>query len=109
MKYLFKTEVVLKGKWNKKYWIDNKIVHDIIVESENVKSAIYKYKDIVEKEYFFCISNHAMERKSAIYRDIENSAIQVGYCIIAKTDYIENVKAYCELWIEVFIIDRVKF
>ena len=102
MRYFFKTYTTVKEHYNNRYWIDNRIIKDIAVESESLQKAIERYKEIVEKECYIFISKNAIRKKQNIYRDnLKGESKQVGYLLTGKTD-IENKTVYLDLWVEIY-------
>lgn len=102
MRYFFKTYTTVKEHYNNSFWIDNRIIKDIAVESESLQKAIERYKEIVEKESYIFISKNAIKKKENIYRDnLKGESQQVGYILTGKTE-IENKMVYLDLWIEIY-------
>ena len=113
MWYFFRTYTAIKRYYNNMYWIDNRIVRDIAIESESLEKALYRYKEFVEKEYDIFISKNAMKKKNKMYLDDmyfndtyldDNSgnSKQIGFVFTGKTD-IENKMVYLDLWVEIYI------
>ena len=109
MKFQFKTTATMKAYNNSKWWIDSGIVREIIVNADNIKIALEKYREIVQERDYISISNNALKRPEPMYRDTEDGgAVQVGYVITAKTDFNNDgrgwVAQYIDLWVSVAIV-----
>lgn len=106
-KYRFHTCATMKPHNSNRWWIDRGIVSDMLISADNVKEALSAYRERVEEQYI-SISDNAMKRKQAMYRDgVDGSARQVGYVLTAKTgfesrsDNIPYREEYIELWVEI--------
>lgn len=114
-KYIFKTTATMKEYNNKKWWIDSDIIREIRIESENIKTALEQYREIVADKYYIYISENAIKNKSAMYVDTKDGeAKQVGYVITGKTEFEdrENYKwstQYIDLWVTILTITDTEF
>ena len=103
MRYFFKTYTTVKEHYNNKYWIDNKIIKDVAIESESLPKAIERYAEIVGKECYIDISKNAIREKQNMYIDDKSgNSKHIGYVFTGKTE-IENKMVYLDLWVEIYI------
>lgn len=114
MKYQFNTIPAMKHYNAKKWWIDRDYIKTIIIDAENVNVALQCYREKLNNDYCIEISNNAMKRKSAMYRNsIDGQPIQTGYVITSKTLFesrSDNIPAhyeYIELWIDINALHSV--
>lgn len=85
--YRFHTVTTMKEYNRDKWWIDRDIVKDMIISADSVKEALSAYREKVEEQYI-SISDNAMKRKSAMYRESKDGeSVQVGYVLTAKTGF----------------------
>lgn len=85
----------------KKWWIDSDYVREMRIEADNVLSAVKKYRENVEENYYIGISDNAIKTKEPMYIDVENEPVQCGYIITAYTYFDNNVKQFIDLWVEI--------
>lgn len=113
--YIFKTTATMKEYNRRKWWIDSNIIREIRVESENIKAALQRYREIVAEKYYIDISANAIKNKSAMYVDTsDGDAKQVGYVITGKTEFEdrENYKwstQFIDLWVSVLTVVETNF
>ncbi|MCW6094569.1 hypothetical protein LAV60_15465 [Clostridium sporogenes] len=101
-KYLFTTVTTMKDE---KYWIDDKLIRNVYIQSENVEKALINYVENHCGENYVTITKNALKNKKPMYRGTTDKSVQVGYVITASTE-VENaehkwVKKYLELWVEI--------
>lgn len=113
--YHFHTVTTMKEYNCDKWWIDRDIVKDMIISADSVKEALSAYREKVEEQYI-SISDNAMKRKSAMYRESKDGeSVQVGYVLTAKTGFEDrhyNIswrEEYIELWVEITEEVRIDF
>ena len=104
--YIFKTQTTMKEYNRDKWWIDADIVPTIRVYAENVKQALKNYAEKVADKCYIDISNNAIKRPDAMYRDTENGTKQIGYVITGSTDFEKGnysgwSKQFIDLWVEI--------
>lgn len=114
MKYLFKTDATMKEYNCKKWWIDRDIIKDKIIIANTPQKALEKYIEEINKEHYDIVSKNAIKNKQPIYKDTEDGAIQVGFCITAsmdfdKGDYRGWSKQFFELWVEILELKDIDF
>ena len=112
--YLFKTSLGMKYYNCKKWWIDNRLVRDEIIEGESVNGALSEYVKMLDEKYSIDVSKTALKNKEKMYRDFKNGeSRQVGYVLTGSTEFdcdrIKWVKQYIEIWVEIFEINRAVF
>ena len=99
--YLFKTVTTMKDD---KYWIDEDVIQNIYIQSENIEKALINFVENHCVNYVN-ITKNALKNKQLMYRDINNESIQVGYVITASTEIQKEnytwVKKYIELWVTI--------
>lgn len=113
MRYQFNTTTTMKEADCKKWWIDSKIIPQIVISANNLKEALKKYAENTEKEHYISISDTALKNKSAMYIDTKGGeSKQVGYVITGKTGFDNNrgqyIDKYIDLWVDVVVIDFPK-
>lgn len=99
--YEIKTRVYMKPYNEKKWFITNDLVSNMIIECDNVISALNEYFDRLENEYAIEISKNARKNKEPLYDKNDN---QAGYIFTGKTGFEDrhyNVP-YTEEYIDVF-------
>jgi len=105
MVYEFKTCTTMKEYNRKKWWIDSGIVREMVIEADDLLSALEKYREKVKDSYYIYISNNALKTKAPMYIDVKNEPIQKGYVITAYTyfedEYYNDVKQFIDLWIDI--------
>ncbi len=113
--YEFITTCTMK-EYNKKHWyIDSEYVRPISVYAENMKSAILKYREIVEEKNYITISDNAIKNKDPMYVDTKEGGIkQVGYVFTGKTEFQYDitgklVNQYIDLWVTIKTIIETDF
>lgn len=99
IEYWLKARVKLKERFYKKYWIDEKILGDSYIISNNVHGAFKQYIELHNGDIYSPVK--FSKRYTPIYRDTDEGIKQVGYCINGITD-IEGKKINVEVWIEIF-------
>lgn len=106
--YRFHTVTTMKEYNCDKWWIDRDIVKDMIISADTVKEALSAYRERVEEESTIKISDSALKRKNAMYRDRKDgTSYQCGYVITASDEYFRDdannrwVKQYIDLWVEI--------
>lgn len=113
MKFIFKTSLRLKpNDWNK-WWIDD-YVKDITITSENLKSALEKYRTYLADKNYITLSNNTMKRLEPIYCDDENGDDkQIGYIFTGKTSFDTEkgyyIDKYINVWTEILTIVDTDF
>lgn len=113
--YIFKTTATMKEYNRRKWWIDSNLIREIRVESENIKTALQRYREIVAEKYYIDISANAIKNKSVMYVDTpDGDAKQVGYVITGKTEFEdrENYKwstQFIDLWVSVLTVVETDF
>ena len=110
--YQFTTTATMKPYNNKKWWIDPDIIRTIIIDADNLKTALEKYKTICEEKYYVRISNNALKNKNAMYVDTKTGETkQIGYVITGITDFDDDrrrwVAQYIDLWVCIDVIHNV--
>lgn len=113
MKYQFNTTATMKEADCKKWWIDSKIIPQIVITADSLKDALKKYAEKAEKDHYISVSETALKNKSAMYIDSKGGeSKQVGYVITGKTgfdnDHGQYIDKYIDLWIDVNIIELPK-
>lgn len=101
--FLIKTDTFIKGEQANRYWIETNIIEDFCTTAENEQEAFSNFCKSINDGYIARISKNAQKTKNAIYRDIDDKTLQVGYVITALTE-IEDKKVYCDLWCRIFKI-----
>lgn len=108
-KFMVETTVTIKDG---NYWIDSNIIKKQKIGAENIKELLEKYVEIAKKEYIE-ITPTAIKNKNAMYRDIKNESVQIGYVIIGHTEIQKDdyswVKKTVELWVEISEIIDINF
>lgn len=109
MNYLFTTSATMKPYNSKNYWIDPKIVNDMIIDADNIETALIKYADAIQNKYCISISQNALKSKEPMFIDTTyKESIQIGYVITGKmdfeSDYYKWSAQYINLWITISII-----
>lgn len=112
--YLFNTSATMKENDRGKWWIDRDIIRNKYIAAENVKDALTKYAEAVEKSDYVSISKNALKNKSAMYIDgKDGNAKQTGYVITGKTSFDNDrgqwIDKYIDLWIDISIIETPDF
>lgn len=113
-KYLFKTSLGMKHYNCKKWWIDNRLVRDEIIEADSVQKALDKYVAMLDEKYSIDVSKTALKNKEKMYRDLKTGeTVQVGYVLTGSTEFdcdrVKWVRQYIEIWVEIFEINRADF
>ena len=116
MLYLFRTSATMKLHNMNKWWIDPKMVGEMMIQAENVKEALTEYQKAVSEKAYITISDNAIKTKNALYRDTEEGqAVQIGYVITGSTEFEKGdhtgewVKQYINLWVEILTISTTEF
>ena len=114
MRYRFETTATMKEYNNKKWWIDSDIVRPVIIEADNLKTALQIWRDKVQERDYIKISNNALKSRSPMYIDGKNGEpVQVGFVITGKTEFDKGnysgyTTQYIDLWVEILtIVDTV--
>lgn len=112
--YEFKTTVTMKEYNCKKWWIDGDIIRPAIIQAENLKEALEKYRIHAEKEAYIEISSNAIRTKSPMYVDLKTGEVkQVGYVITGKTEFQRDDYSwstqYVDLWVSISEICDIDF
>lgn len=107
--YMFRTTATMKEYNRKNWWIDSGIIREVRACADNLSAALQQYREIVLKEYGIEISDNAIRRKSAMYRDTAEGAEQCGYVITGKTEFHDDrrykwVPQYIDLWVDVNVV-----
>lgn len=108
MRYLFTTTAQVSEQYNHLYWIDSGIVPQTIITAETLKKAISQYVDFAMDKSCMDITKSAVKRKSKMYCDTPDGAIQTGYVITAHTD-INGKTIPCNLWVKIQEVNYPKF
>ena len=109
MTYLFKTSLTMKDYNDKKYWIDGDYIRDLKITSDDVKSAIRKYRDIIADGYGVTISDNAIRNKGEMFIDTENGSEPAGFVFTGKTsfdkgDYTGWTEQFINVWTTIYEI-----
>lgn len=112
--YQFETTCTMKEYNHKKWWIDSKLIRNIVIHAENMQAALKEYQTIVNDNYGISISNNALRNKSPMYIDLKTGETkQIGYVITGKTDFNDDyrrwVTQYIDLWVTVNILHEADF
>lgn len=112
--YEFITVCTMKEYNQKRYWIDHAYIRPISVNAENLKSAITKYREMIQEKYYTIISDNAIKNKSPMFIDTKTGETkQTGYVITALTEFQKEtgewVKQYIELWVSIKTIIDTDF
>ena len=114
MRYRFETTATMKEYNNKKWWIDSDIVRPVIIEADNLKTALQLWRDKVQERDYIKISNNALKSRSPMYIDgNDGEPVQVGFVITGKTEFDKGnysgyTTQYIDLWVEILtIVDTV--
>lgn len=113
MKFEFITTCTMKEYNHKKYWIDSGYIRPILINAENLSSAILQYREIVGDKNYITISDNGIKNKSPMFIDTKTGETkQTGYVFTALTEFQTDsgkwVKQYIELWVTIkTIIDTV--
>lgn len=112
--YQFETTCTMKEYNHKKWWIDSKLIRNIVIHAENMQAALKEYQTIVNDNYGVSISNNALRNKSPMYIDLKTGETkQIGYVITGKTDFNDDyrrwVSQYIDLWVSVNILHEADF
>lgn len=112
--YEFKTTVTMKEYNCKKWWIDGNIIRPAIIQAENLKAALKKYRIHTEKEAYIEISSNALRTKSPMYVDTKEGTKQVGYVITGKAEFQDDISykwstQYVDLWVSISEICDIDF
>lgn len=111
--YIFKTVVTMKEYNRDKWWIDADIIKDTRITAYTIKDALTLYAEHAAKNYI-TITKNALKTKSAMYKDTNAGAVQIGYVITGSTDFEKDnyqgwCKQYIDLWVEVLEINVPDF
>ena len=110
MRYRFETTATMKEYNYKKWWIDSDIVRPVIIEADNLKTALQRWRDKVRERDCIQISNNALKSRHPMYIDgKDGEPVQVGFVITGKTefdkgDYSGYSTQYIDLWVTVQIV-----
>ena len=113
--YQFKSTTTMKDYNCQKWWIDGKIIPEMIIQADNVKAAISQF---AEKSAEYCgitISANAIRTKSPMFIDtVDGKSKQVGYVITGKTEMYDDSKCkfseqYVDIWVNIAEICDVDF
>lgn len=113
--YEFITTCTMKEYNNKHWWIDSGYIRPISVYAENLKSAILKFREIVEEKNYITISDNAIKNKNPMYIDTRaGETKQTGYVFTGKTEFQHDitgkwVKQYIDLWVTIKTIIETDF
>ena len=114
MRNKYETTATMKEKKKKKWWIDSDIVCPVIIEADNLKTALQIWRDKVQERDYIKISNNALKSRSPMYIDGKNGEpVQVGFVITGKTEFDKGnysgyTTQYIDLWVEILtIVDTV--
>lgn len=113
-RFEFIVTCTMKPYNQKKYWIDSGYIRPILINAENLSSAISQFREIIQDKYFMTISENAIKNKSPMYIDTKTGEIkQTGYVITALTEFQLDsgkwVKQYIELWTTIKTIIETEF
>ena len=97
--YWFKARVYLTARFRSKYWVDEKMLGDRYIISDNVHAAFRQYRELNNRSIYSPVK--FSKRYTPIYRDTDKGAEQVGWCVNGLTD-IDGKKINVRVWIEVF-------
>lgn len=110
MEYLFKTDTCMKPYNYKKWWIARDYVDEIVVEADNIDSAVRAFAEEVASDTCLEISKNAIKHKQPMYKDYKDgSTKQVGYVITGSTlirddEAGEWKRQFVDLWVEIMNI-----
>lgn len=113
--YQFKSTTTMKDYNCRKWWIDGKIIPEMIIQADNVKAAISQF---AEKSAEYCgitISANAIRKKSPMFIDtVDGKSKQVGYVITGKTEIYDDNKGkfseqYVDIWVNISEICDINF
>jgi hypothetical protein len=107
MNYMFTTTATVKPADEKKWYICDDIVNQVIIRDANdLEDAIRKYADIVNDKYGISVSANAIRTRQPMYNELrDGSSYQSGYVITGKTSFDNDrkgwVERYIDLWIDI--------
>ena len=112
--YIFKTTTTMKEYNSKKWWINSDIVPEIRISAENLKEALFKYKELVYEKAYIEISDNALKTKNEMYVDTAEGTKQVGYVITGKTEFEDRDNyrwstQYIDLWVNILTVVDTEF
>lgn len=112
MKFIFKTNLTMKPQDRDRWWIDD-YVKNITIISENLKTALTKYRTYLEDENGILLSNNTLKKLEPIYCDDENgNDKQIGYIFTGKTIFDNGhgwTDKYIDVWTEILTIVDTDF
>ena len=115
MKYRFDTLATMKPYNREKWFICKDIVGPIIVDADDLKSALSSYREKVQDRDYIKISDTALRKKTKMFRtQCDGTQEQIGYVITGKTefpDYEHNgwTEQYIDLWVTIYCLSLPAF
>ena len=97
--YWFKARVHATERFRFKYWVDEKILGDRYIISDNIHNAFKQYIELHNGDIYSPVK--FSKRCTPIYRDTDKGAVQVGYCINGLTE-IDDKNINVKVWVEIF-------
>lgn len=114
--YRFYTQATMKEYNCKNWWISSDVIKPMLISADSVKEALSAWREKVQDETTIQISDSALKRKNAMYRDRKDgTSYQCGYVITASDEYFRDdaknrwTKQYIELWVEITEEVRIDF
>lgn len=108
MRYLFTTITQVSPQYEKRYWIDDKIIPQTTISAKTLQEAISQYVEFAMDKSYMNITKSAVKRKKKMYCDTPQGSIQTGYVIAAHAD-IGGKNILCDLWVEIQEVNYPKF